>query len=411
MMSLTHFVKRESAIIYSETGKFAFLLVSAVMMMVIGPFPHIPMAHVPLMALGVLLCLTKNPRFDSTMLILLLYIPFGIVISRPDPVFRSWERFVLFMMLVVLVSPLFRNLYAIKLRRQILFAYLGYCVIVAVGSFVCYIIGINYMRNVATGEMITELNSPGGFGGLTMQSMTLGPLCGFSALYMFYRMLLERDGKIWYLIIIVVSTLTLLFSASRSALLATLAGGIVLLYQSKRNSGTFLKSLLGLTLVAALTFPLWETATTAVIAKHESNKELGQYGSRTEKWAARISEFESSPLFGVGFAAQDPQGKDYYDKKSGTIEPGCSWLAILAMTGLIGLFLFINVILRPLKLWRQQSTPYNALMLGLLTLLFVHMVAEGYIYAGGSALCFIAWVIIGCTTDAFEQSVEICHNK
>ncbi len=59
-------------------------------------------------------------------------------------------------------------------------------------------------------------------------------------------------------------------------------------------------------------------------------------------------EFESSPLIGVGFDAIDlnlSSASGGYDKDSGMVESGSSWLIILSMTGLIGAILLFPVLL------------------------------------------------------------------
>lgn len=404
-MSIHVLIKYEIASLHQEISCFAFLFATAVMTIVVGPFPSIPMIQVPFLLIGWFLCFRRKHQWDYAMLLLLIYIPIGILISSPDPVFRPWERYSLFLILLLFVSPLVRNQYAIMLRRQVLFSFLIYSVLIGLGSFLCYFMGVNYMQSV-TGELITDVHSVGGFGGLTKHSMILAPISGFGALYLLYRTVSTHLPKILYWIGVFVCMITILFSASRSALMATIAGFIVILYYSKKDKGKFIKYLTGLVLAAVLSFPLWEGAAKGIVSKQESNKEIGQYGSRTTKWTARVEEFKSSPFFGVGFASQNPKGEDSFDKESGTIEPGSSWLAILSMNGIIGFLLFVNIIMRPIIYLRKQSEPYSALLLGLLAMLMVHMLTEGYIYAGGSALCIIAWVIIGCARDA-----SFCCNK
>lgn len=39
------------------------------------------------------------------------------------------------------------------------------------------------------------------------------------------------------------------------------------------------------------------------------------------------------------------------------------------------------------------------LFTGLFTFVLIHMVAEGYILSGGSFLCIVSWLIIGCAYD------------
>jgi O-antigen ligase len=150
--------------------------------------------------------------------------------------------------------------------------------------------------------------------------------------------------------------------------------------------------------VGMLTYPLWDDFMAGIESKSSTQSELGAYGSRTEKWTARLIEFGSSPIVGIGYASVDSRLDDV--GVGGVIEPGSSWLAILSMTGIIGFILVISILIKPLRYLKSHPTPYNALLLGLMAYVCTHMISEGYIFAGGSALCFIAWLIFGCCSDA-----------
>ena len=83
---------------------------------------------------------------------------------------------------------------------------------------------------------------------------------------------------------------------------------------------------------------------------------------------------------------------------TGTIETGSSWLAVLSMTGIIGFIPFLIIIYKSVKrVWSKKKTNIEAsLYLGLIVFLSIHMLVEGYIFAGGSVVFFIAWLIISC---------------
>ena len=161
---------------------------------------------------------------------------------------------------------------------------------------------------------------------------------------------------------------------------------------------------MGLFIVGLLTFPLWENFTAGLQKKNENNIELGMYGSRTDKWKARMTEFSSNPIIGIGYASVDSNLDDV--GVGGAVEPGSSWLAILSMTGIIGLLLLVAIIRKPFIYLKAHPSPYNSLLLGLFVYVCVHMISEGYIFAGGSSLCFIAWLIFGCCSDATYQDSD-----
>lgn len=372
----------------------------AVMSSIIGPGIHYTAVHLPFVALGLLKAFIGKVKFEFSAVLLLLYLPINVYLTQPDPVFRAWVRLALFSAVFLLLSPLLKGQAIGLYRRKILIGILLICVILGIGSFVCYFVGINYMGSQYDGSAILDYKSSGGgFGGLLFQSISLGMVSGMAMLYLFYRALLrQRKERKWYYMLIAILALTILISASRSALLSAFLGGLMMLYQSNKKNGKFIQVLMGILLVGMLTLPLWENFMTNLEAKSVANKGLGAYGSRTEKWTARMTEFSSSPLIGIGFASVDARLDDV--GIGGVVEPGSSWLCILSMTGIIGFILFVIILIKPFQYLKSHPSPYNALLLGLFVFISTHMITEGYIFAGGSSLCFIAWLIVGCCSDA-----------
>lgn len=396
-------IKNDVADSFEQTKWLPLLTAIAILWVQIGPFPSIPYIHVPFL----LLCLGKNlGRHWSVSLasvLFLFYLPINIIITNPASVFQSWSRLCIFLFAFLIASPLFVGEYIAYLRGRILFGVLFVSAILSTGSFFCYFLGINYMKSTID----DFVGSAGIFGGLTRHSMSLAVFAGVSTLFYFYKSQKQKqENKSMYWLFTILSLCTVLFSASRSALLATLAGLLVMLYIVKKERGSFIKTLLLIIVGAMLTFPLWESAAEGVLKKQKNNTESGStFSSRGSKWEARISEFTDSPVFGVGFSAQDPEGKDTYDKKTGTIEPGSSWLAILSMTGAIGFILVILMLLFPMLYLHDNPNPYNALLLGLFVFFALSFIAEGYIFAGGNPLCIIAWLVFGCANDVKEGYV------
>jgi O-antigen ligase len=371
----------------------------AVLSGIIGPGIHYPLLHLPFLAIGVLFALKSSLKFELTAILLLLYLLVNVVITRPPAVFNAWTRLALFASVFLFASPLLRGQYIGVYRRKILMGILGFCVVLGIGSFFCYFLGINYMHSQG-GDMISDYQtSYGGFGGLLVQSISLGMVSGLGMLYLLYRALKQpKNERKWYFVAIVVLSLTVLLSASRTALLSAITGMLVMVYLLNKKNGKFLQVLIVILFVGMLTYPLWEDFTTGIESKNSTQMELGAYGSRTEKWTARMTEFASSPIVGIGYASVNPSLDDV--GVGGVIEPGSSWLAILSMTGIIGFILVIMILIKPFQYLRTHPTPYNSLLLGLMVYICTHMISEGYIFAGGSALCFMAWLIFGCCNDA-----------
>ena len=400
-MNIIDTIKTELLEAYYESKWLPLITAYAILSIIIGPGLHYPMMHLPFILIILAKSCFQHFKLNTPALIFLLYIPLNILLTQPAAVFRSWQRLALFAVVFLFASPILESEYLGLYRRKILIGILTICAVLGIGSFVCYFLNINYMSNQFDGSVINYYQTAGGFGGLVTQSISLGFVSGLGLLYLLYRSLQQETGdRKWYYVGMAVLFATVLISSSRAALISTLMGGLMMIYQTNRNNGKFFMTIMSILVVGMLTLPLWEGLTQGLQAKNKGNVELGKYGSRTVKWEARISEFESSPLIGVGFAAQDPHGKDYYDRRTGTVEPGSSWLAMLSMLGIVGFAIFTYILYKPYQYLSTNQSPYNALMLGLLTFICMHMIAEGYILAGGSSLCCMAWLIIACCHDA-----------
>lgn len=399
-MSFISVLKKEVVDGFKQSKWLPLITACAVLSAIIGPGLHIPLLHLLFVAIGLVLFFTKKTKFETSSLWLLLYLPINLLITNPDKIFSSWNRLGLFAVIFIFTSPILTGHYVGNFRKKLLMGILLICVILGIGSFACYFLGINYMPNQFDGSAINDFQGgSGGFGGLMFQSISLGMVSGMGMLYLFYRLLLQqKKDKIWYYIAIVIIALTILISSSRAALLSAMAGMLMMIYQKNKRNGRFIQVIMGLLLVGILTSPLWENFTVGFESKSLTNAELGAYGSRTEKWTARITEFSSSPIVGIGYASVDKRLDEV--GVGGVVEPGSSWLCILSMAGIIGFILVVIILIKPFKYLKSHPTPYNTLLLGLLVFICTHMISEGYIFAGGSSLCFIAWLIVGCCSDA-----------
>jgi len=111
-----------------------------------------------------------------------------------------------------------------------------------------------------------------------------------------------------------------------------------------------------------------------------------------------MAEFASSPIIGIGFQTVSLTGSDSPNRR-GNIEPGSSWLAVLSMTGIVGLCFVLIIFYRAWHVSKYVNNNNTILFQGLLLFMSIHMLVEGYIYAGGSFLCMLLWLIIGVSVD------------
>lgn len=342
-----------------------------------------------------LLISISNIKLSITYISFCAYLLFNIIITNPPAVFNSGQRLLLFIILLFIVSPMFSNDNLISFRKSCCLYFIIIGSVCSVASFFCYFLGINYFRNIYG---ITDyIGSAGLFGGLFTHSMFLGPMAGISTCFLLWKYLVSK--KRLYILFCVLSAGATFFSASRAAVVATFIACVVLIILFYKTKGRALKFFLIAAIIGGLSFPLWESALNGINQKNTNNEALGEYGSRTPKFEARIAEFESNPLFGVGFASIDANGSDSFDLRTGTIEPGSSWLATLSMTGIIG-FAFVAIFMfNAFKAAKSSTAAYSPLMASLVIWFAIHMIFEGYIFAAGGPLCFILWLVIGAATD------------
>ena len=114
--------------------------------------------------------------------------------------------------------------------------------------------------------------------------------------------------------------------------------------------------------------------------------------SRDELWGQRLEEFESSPLWGIGFAAHGIGT----EKKVGRNESGGGWISILSQIGIVGFILIGTIISKALT--SKKTLEKNRSMIPVyMTFLFfcMHSIFEGYMFQGGWYLCLIFWLCVG----------------
>lgn len=375
---------------------FAVIMSAKVLGFSIGP---IDLVSYGLLIVTASYMVIKGFVADKLSLVFIAFIPLSILFAHPNPVFRSGMRYILFLLLFIVVAPLNKSKGARIFRTSVMKAVFVCCAAIGIVSFFCYFLGINLMRNTYSGELMDYYveNKAGTFGGITTQSMLLAPISGIGALACCYAQMKTHKKIFWALAIMCMGSL--LFAASRSALMATLAGiGALFFYFSNKMSRQ-VRRIITVLVFLLITNPLWNSALEGITEKNQGTEisEGVNIDSRQEKWRIRLEEWKDSPIWGIGFVTVSD--RDNYGPTTGVIEPGTSWLAVLSMTGIVGFLLFCRIFYRALKNSLFRRTPEGALLGGALVLVGVHMVAEGHVFSAGSFLCFLVWIIIGCATD------------
>ena len=380
-----------------------FLTISSV-----AGFFHYGNLYYILLAIVFFLCVFRikyHIKFGiSIILFFLIACAASLILNDIPSYFNATNRFLVYTLVLIVVSPLVTNIYIGRIRLNLFFYSLVVLSFLSIGSFFAYFLGINLF--VRKGNVL-EIGV-GTFSGLMNHSMVLGPFSAISAIYLLC-LFLSVSKKTQRLILIfgfIFCVGACFFAASRIALAAALAGCIVVLmrYYKGRMSKVFMIVLLVIA-VAAASFPIWGGVTEFVIAKQNRNEEMGGViYSRERKIAARTLEFKSSPLFGIGFCTVDPR-YDVVQYENGQIEPGTSWLAIASMTGLLGLLTFIIVCI---VAFRQAVNIHDKILscmfTGILVFYLIHLMAEGYIMAPRSYLNMFFWLLLGAINAEYMYS-------
>jgi O-antigen ligase len=328
----------------------------------------------------------------------------SIIFNDIPSFFQPYQRFGIFIILMGLIGPLFHNsaLHAFKLY---LGNFLNNAILIMVSlSFIGIVIGLPIMVG------------RGGFTGLFIHSMILGLMAAIAILVALHKAhITQYKNRYWFFMsLAVIAFVTCITAGSRSALLAGIAGSIFFYYKlnQKRISG-FVKTMFVIVGLGILSFPIWEPYTERLMEKVAYGEAQGDaLATRSALWEMRVSEFEASPIVGVGFASVDTKINTKFDEEGGQVEPGSSWLAILSMTGLLG---FIPILILVIKniffVFKDQKDPAkSALLGGMLFLFIVHMLAEGYALSAGSGLFFLFWLTMG-TIELYKKNNHIINEK
>ncbi|WP_195534304.1 O-antigen ligase family protein [Bacteroides finegoldii] len=329
-------------------------------------------------------------------LYVIMYIAFGIsALLAYEPFFNSKVRYMLFLCVTLLCTPCISSPTAIAFRSLVCRNILMLLTFLTIGSFLGYFWGINFAQ--ISQETLSVFSSSTNFGGLYAHSMLLGPLSALVALVFLNTYMLYR--KKIFIALFFVAASAVVMSASRGATLALVVPIAYLLFFMK-DRGDSRKNLMGLLVVASIIAVfVGDRFAVGLINKQQNNVEAGgTFNSRESKWDNRLQEFEENPIFGIGFCAVDLQHyEDYND--AGGVEPGSTHLAILSMTGLVGMMLYLIVLFVSYRSVRRHESVVANMRMCLFLTMITHAIFEGYALFAGGFLCFMYWLVIGQCED------------
>lgn len=340
-------------------------------------------------ALAVLLIRGKRPVLNFTMFFFIIACLCSILVNDIPYFFKPLERFAAFVLIVALIGPFVQNP-ALRVFKNLLFKYLNYLTVVMV---------LLSFLGLITNSSLVYLGR-GGFTGLFNHSMFLSPMGAISMLTCAYygvTSLNKRKKTIWYLFAFS-SFIVCLTAGSRAALMAGIVGILYFFYKiNKQNLKQYFKIILATLFIGVISFPLWHSYTDKITQKMEYAEEQGGLlTTRESLWERRLDEFNSSPIFGIGFANDSSQTENDLIIGGGQIEPGSSWLVILSMTGIFGTITFLVLLFKLItKEKKKRESFYTHYQYSLLIFFAIHLFAEGYLLSAGSGLFFYFWLLLG----------------
>ena len=300
---------------------------------------------------------------------------------------EAWNYRILVFTLIILACTSFWNSYTLFTFRE---KYLYYCLnvfpILSIGCLFCYYAGIN-MFVAEEGDIFWD------FSAFFPHPMWMGAAVGLGNVVLTWHVMRTKSKlqKLLFGIVLLGSIMITVVSGSRTALFASLAAIIILLFTFSTNIWKFIKIVLIVGVLASATLPFYVSKSGRMMAKFEAGKDQ-KYGSRTERWETQYAKFKESPISGNGFAV------NYYNgyKVIGRSETGSGWLSILFQTGILGAA-GMCVIIIPLIKRRKYLKENEKFRLIYCTFSFLcfHSITEGYILTAGYYLCILFWTEIG----------------
>ena len=362
-------------------------------------------------ALFFIVCILGGGKiFLNSKVFLFFYIIciWSVLYNNPPTYFRSFQRVLVFLLVILTFSPMIATKKLLTRRIALYDSLIIILSIYAVGSFFAYLFGINYFVWM---DIEMDMENVGHFSGLTNHSMVLGPISAISTIFMLSKSFNVSQKKTWLLFAILglLSFCAVLMSASRGALIATIAGVLIIVYRRAKRKGKIVKYGIGSFLVLLLSFPLWGGFASAPLQKNEANVNRGgMMSSREGKFLVRLYEIQENFFTGVGFAAVDPELEEI-DKDTGRVEPSNSWLSVFSMTGVFGFVLYVYIYFYYFYVARKKipNIFYCDLLSGLLVFFGIHMFVEGYLLFAGNLLCGMFWLTLGVIDAKSKEEIYL----
>lgn len=328
-----------------------------------------------------------NFKLFFLLIVCLISLVFNQVIGNINPVLNSWQRFVTFLLAIVLVGPLFIN-NEIQFFRRVLFKT---SLILIVLFFLFNLIIVIRMDSI----------SFEGYNGIMESQILLGSLAALSMIFFLFFFVNENNKKrkFFYFLLFLISIPGLLLSASRSAILSLLFVLFLFFLLNFRKGFPLFVVFICLGLLFNKQLDIYSQV---LIQKMEKRNDSGDItAGRAGIYSDNLLDFKSNPIIGSGFY-NVINSKNSKINDDGSLEYSSGWLFVLSSTGLLGFLFFINLILTSFKkifISRFFNiNKYEMIACYFMIFFVVHSNFEGYIYSAGGLMFFVFWLSFSIVT-------------
>ena len=202
----------------------------------------------------------------------------------------------------------------------------------------------------------------------------------------------QKWMKIICFILSVLSLYIVVLAGSRSAFVLALACSLLTIKMQSNKFTSLIKNMIIIAIAAIIFTPFIMNNSKAMLQKKNAFEITVENTSRDALWSQRMTEFRSSPIIGIGFAAHGIG----LNKKVGRNESGGGYISVLAQTGIVGTIFIIIIMGSAFMLPRKIGADPNVILIYcIFAFMAIHTIVEGYLFQGGWYLCLIIWLIIG----------------
>ncbi len=357
-----------------------------------------------MISLGVIILFSPQVRINR---ILAAFVLIGglsllsaqVVIENP-----AYQRLAFFALLLMLLSPIVTSRALSELRMMMWRILMGGLRGIIVISFAMY---FSWEANRTTEVMFEGCTGHG------MQLAVIGVVVILDGIWhLMCRPEVSRLKAMIYGVVTAMAVIVTIAAGSRGALLAVMTGCVPLVWYVRHSKIKLWGFVVAVALLIGVSAVMSFRNFAGVKYKTDLSAQCGSITfSRNFLWQARIDEFCERPLLGIGFSvATDRQLPENYKntpfEDCSTIEPGSSWLNVLASTGIVGfiLMLWFNVKLMKTTIKRVSANRRNILYMSLLLALWIHGCIEGWVLYAGSMTFMIYWLLTSRFLDLSGRS-------